>query len=32
MTVLNIEESPKLFGAYVENVTASIGWNGQGGS
>lgn len=29
---MKIEESPKMFGAYVESISASIGWNGQGGS
>lgn len=32
MAVENLNEPPKMFGAYVENVSSSIGWNGQGGS
>ena len=32
MAVTEVSSSPKMFGAYVENISASIGWNGQGGS
>lgn len=32
MAVEEVLSSPKMFGAYVENISASIGWNGQGGS
>jgi len=32
MPVEDVLRSPKMFGAYVENISASIGWNGQGGS
>lgn len=32
MAVLSIDSPPKMFGAYVESISSSIGWNGQGGS
>lgn len=32
MAAENIDSSPLMFGAYVESVSSSIGWNGQGGS
>ena len=30
--VTAITSSPKMFGAYVSNISTSIGWGGQGGS
>ena len=30
--VTSITEAPKMFGAYVSNISSSIGWGGQGGS
>jgi hypothetical protein len=32
MAVTELNEAPKMFGAYVESISSSIGWNGQGGS
>ena len=31
MAVTEVSSSPKMFDAYVENISG-IGWNGQGGS
>ena len=30
--ITSITEAPKMFGAYVSNISSSIGWGGQGGS
>ena len=30
--VTTITAAPKMFGAYVSNISTSIGWGGQGGS
>lgn len=30
--IINANDTPKMFGVYISNISVNLGWNGQGGS